>query len=138
MDSVPQKLNSIFRIQLTVTMQFITIIETNHKEHETFIHYCQVDGNEDELGKLMNVIDMSEGGDELSGDVCTFYCSTIRISEAAADEHIKLDYGCYSHMFQKHTGVFKCPQFGSLEEPYDAARALDEYFYACKLKNYFR
>jgi hypothetical protein len=118
-------------------MQFVTIIETNHKEHETFFHYCQLDGNEDELGKLMRVIDQSEYG-ELYGDVCTFYCSRIPISEAAADEHINLDYGSFAHMFQKHKGIFKCPRFDSIHDPYGAAKALDEYFYACRLENYFR
>lgn len=119
-------------------MNFITIVETNHKEHETFIHYCQLDENEVELGKLMRVIELSEGGDELDGDVCTFLCSPIMISEEAVNEHMKLEYGTFAHMFQKHKGIFKCPTFDYPRDPLEAARALDDFFYACKLGNYFR
>jgi hypothetical protein len=118
------------------TMQFITIIETNHKEHEVFFHYCQLNGNEDELNKLMKVIDQSEYG-ELYGDVSTFKCSPIRISEAAVDEHVPLDYGCYDSMFQKHVGVFKCPEFECLDDEHEAAKFLDNCFYACRLRDYF-
>ncbi len=118
-------------------MQFITIVETNHKEHETFIHYCQWNGNEKELQKLMNVIDTSEGGDELDGDVSTFVCSNVLISETAADEHMQLEYGSYSHMFQKHVGVFKSPKFDYIRDSLEASRSLDEFFYGCKIKNYF-
>ena len=119
-------------------MQFVTIVETNHKERETFIHYCQLHGNEDELGKLMRVIHQSDGGDELDGDVSTFMCCTTRMSEAVADEHAKLSYGCFARMFQKHTGVFKCPTLGSPRDSLQAAQVLDNFFYACKLGTYFR
>lgn len=118
-------------------MNFITIIETIHTGHETVIHYCQLDENEIELGKLIKVIQQSEGGDELDGEVSTFLCSDVLISGAAAEEHTKLDYGSFPRMFQKHKGVFKCPIFGPLHNPLDAARALDKFFYTCGLKNYF-
>lgn len=118
-------------------MNFITIVETIHIEYETIIHYCQVDENEIELGKLMKVIDQSERGNELNGDVSTFYCCSTMISEAAVDEHTKLDYGSFPRMFQKHKGIFKCPTFGPLSDSLEAARALDDFFYVCKLGKYF-
>lgn len=117
-------------------MQFITIIETNHKENETFIHYCQWTGNEEELEKLVKFIEFALY-DDMYGDYSSFCVSRKTISEAAVNEHLGLGYGCYDHMFQKHVGVFKCPEFDQTDE-FEAAKNLDDCFYACKLGNYFQ
>ncbi len=120
-------------------MQFITIVETNHKENETFIHYCQWDGNEVELEKLFKMINFA-CYDDMAGDYSDFYGRIdIKLPESMVDEHVKLKYGCFDYMFQKHVGVFKCPDFGENDDdPYEVARSLDDIFYACKLGNYFK
>jgi hypothetical protein len=121
------------------TMQFITILETNHKENEIFIHYCQWTGNEEELGKLLKIIEFADPSN-MSGDFCDFCYSEKKVSEGAVDEHIRLGYGCFAHTFQKHTGVFKCPDIKEeeVEDKYKAAQMLDECFYACRLGDYFK
>ena len=121
-------------------MQFITILETNHKENETFIHYCQWTDNEEELEKLLKVIDFA-CYDDMYGDYSDFWYSRALISEFAVDEHVQLkEYGGYAHMFQKHMGVFTCPEFDTdYENDGDmAARLLDDTFYGCRLKEYFK
>jgi hypothetical protein len=42
----------------------------------------------------------------------------------------------YDNMFQKHVGAFKCPEF--TENDVENARKLDEYFYGCRLGDYFK
>jgi hypothetical protein len=122
-------------------MQFITILETNHKERESFLHYCQWTGNEDELTKLLKVIDLA-CYDDMCGDYSDFWYSRALIRESAVDEHVQLkEYGSYCPMFQKHVGVFTCPEFDvdDCEKDGDmAARILDDTFYGCRLKEYFR
>jgi hypothetical protein len=120
-------------------MKFIVILETNHKENESYIHYCQWDGNETELQKLLNVIEFA-CYDDMYGDYSDFVCSRNFISESAVDEHIQLkEFNSYDHMFQKHVGVFKCPEFDYLRDgdEYEAAKMLDDCLYGCKLGNYF-
>ena len=118
-------------------MQFITILETNHKENEIFIHYCQWDGNEEELGKLLKIIEFADPSD-MRGEFCDFCHSDTKVTEEAVDQHIRLPYGSYSHMFQKHTGVFKCPEFDYIRDEYEAARMLDEVFYGCRIGDSFK
>ena len=118
-------------------MQFITIVERNYKENETFVHYCQWDGNEEELGKLLSVLDFALY-DDMDGDYSMLWHEKGFISESAVDQHVHLRYGCFDHMFQKHTGVFKCPEFDYIRDEYEAAKMIDDFFYACKLGNYFQ
>lgn len=119
-------------------MQFIVILEHNHKENEQFFHYCQWTGNEEELRKLFKVIDAA-CYDDMCGDYSDFFCSKNLISETSVDEHVQMkEFNSYDHMFQKHTGVFTCPDFGDLEDEYENARNLDDVFYGCKLGNYFK
>jgi hypothetical protein len=117
-------------------MQFITIVEKNYKENETFVHYCQWDGNEEELGKLLKVLDFALY-DDMDGDYSMLWHEEGFISESAVDQHVRLRYGCFDHMFQKHTGVFTCPEFDYIRDEYEAAKMIDDFFYASKIKRYF-
>ena len=113
--------------------KFLVIVETNHKERESFVHYCE---SQDSLIILLKAIEKADPS-ELWGDVSHFTCSWGIVSEEAVDAHISLkELGNYNHMFQKHTGVFNCPTFP--ESPKDIARKLDEYFYGCRLGDYFK
>jgi hypothetical protein len=117
-------------------MEFIPIVENNHKEREMYVFYCQWTGNEEELEKLIRVIEKADC--QLHGDYSDFQTSRTRISESAVDEHVKLtEFGSYTHMFQKCVGTFVCPDFSDMD-PYDLGNALDERFYHGRLRNLFR
>ena len=119
-------------------MEFILVVETNHKENEEFLHYCQWTGNEEELKKLFTLFEKADYETLLGGDYSSFWFSTITISESAVDEHVKIkDFGSYCHMFQKHTGKFVCPDFDT-EDEFDIAVRLDKYFYGCNIDGFFK
>ena len=115
-------------------MEYIVIFERNHKEEETFLHYCQWTGNEEELGKLVKYIEKANYEELDGGDYSSIWVATNkRVPESAVDAHVGLsDPNGYAAMFQKHKGKFTCPDFeieAGDEEEYELARALDELFY---------
>ncbi len=121
---------------------FIVIHEHNHKEDEVFIHYCQWNGNELELAKLLALIAAADST-ELKGDVSKFQGSSALISEDAVNQHIGLPFNSYARMFQKHVGTFKCPIAMPPAQLYDSdrkriARQLDEKLYGGQMPSYFK
>lgn len=134
-------------------MEFIIILERHFKEDESFVHYCQWQGNEAELEKLFAIIDEKDDTD-LYGDVSKFSYSRHRLSESAVDEHCNVKLGIYSYMFNKYTGKFTCPSFtyctnlmdgDSKTPPYQPkerakwyARVLDSCFYSLQMGKYFK
>ena len=128
-------------------MEFILIVETNLKEDESFLSYCQWQGNEEELEKLFKIIDEKDDT-ELYGDVGKFAYSRVRLSESAVDEHMKIRLGTYTDMFHKCVGTFKSPSFTECDGTYAPfekkqrakwyAQVLDTYFYHARFKNYFK
>ena len=117
-------------------MEFIVIYETNHKENEMFIHYCQWTGNEKEMMKLLKYIELADYEELDGGDYSSVWAATNkRIPESAVDAHVGLDDpNGYDKLFNKHAGSFRCPDFGDEdcsedEKPYKIARYLDEMFY---------
>jgi hypothetical protein len=135
-------------------MDFITILEFNHKENEATFHYCQWQGNEAELEKLVAAIKLAEQDREFAyyGDVSTFRHEPGLVPEAAVTAHLALRYGSYTHMFQRHVGVFKCPTITSkgvneagdeyidipITSPRECCIRLDDLFYGARLGRYFR
>ncbi len=118
----------------STTMEYILILEHNHKENETYHFYCQWTGNEVELEKLIRVIETAEC--ELDGDYSDFETSRTRIPESAVDAHVQLlDFGNYTHMFQKCSGDFVCPEF--YDDPVENANKLDRLFWHAKLRDFF-
>ena len=116
-------------------MDYIIILEHNHKEDETYVLYCQWTGNEEQLEKLVKVIETADPED-LSGDYASFSFSRVKIPEAAVDVHCSIkDFGGYIHMFQKCKGTFTCPEFS--KDPYKIAKELDDYYYHGKLRANF-
>ncbi len=116
-------------------MEYILVLEHNKKEEETYLLYCQYTGNEEEMEKLIQVIESSDPED-LHGDVALFEVSRKLIPEAAVDAHVNIkNFGSWIHMFQKCEGTFTCPEFS--EDPYQKARELDDYFYHGKLREKF-
>jgi hypothetical protein len=135
-------------------MDFVTVLEFNHKENEATLHYCQWQGNGAELEKLFAAIELAEKDQEFasSGHVSTFKFQRALIPEAAVQAHLALKYGSFTHMFQRHVGVFKCPPFTSkavneagdeyvdapMTDPRACALRLDDLFYGARLGQYFR
>ena len=77
---------------------FLVIVETNHKERESFVHYCET---QDSVTKLLKAIEKADTS-ELWGDVSYFTCSWGIVSEEAVDAHVALKaLGVYDKMFQK-------------------------------------
>ena len=115
-------------------MDYIIILEHNHKEDETYVLYCQWTGNEEEVEKLAKVIESSEC--ELHGDYASFSVSRVKIPEAAVDIHCGIkEFGGYIRMFQKCEGSFTCPEFS--EESCAKAKELNRYFYHGKIREHF-
>jgi hypothetical protein len=116
-------------------MEYIIVLEHNHKEDETYVFYCQWTGNEQEMEKLAKAIETADTED-LSGDYASFSVSRVKIPEAAVDTHCSISDFCgYIHMFQKCEGTFQCPDFS--EDPYERAKELDDYYYHGKLREDF-
>lgn len=123
---------------------FRVIYEKDHYENEMFIHYCQYTGNEAEIDTFCEIINWSDGR-TMRGEYSEFYSDTlVLIPESAVDMHIKLDHtNRYAHLFQKHTGTFKCPEFENYNQEedtwdsYELAREISKLLYSSKLKYLF-
>lgn len=119
-------------------MKFVLILETNHKENEDFLHYCQWNENEEELEKLFRLFKEADYEELFGGHYSSFWFSRTLLSESAVDEHVKLrEFGGYDRMFQKHTGKFVCPKFET-DDPYAIGRMIDECFYGCRIADFFK
>lgn len=122
-------------------MEYCIFVEHNQKERESFIFYLQYTGNEKELELLYNLVTKANNGD-LAGDVAYFEMAdpSIRISQAAVDEHKKIILGTYSQTFQVVNGILRF-RFSEDEisdlDGYDIARVLDREFYHCRIKDCF-
>lgn len=119
-----------------VKMEFIVIYETNHKENEMFIHYCQWTDNEEEIAKFLKYIELADYEELYGGDYSSVWAATNkRIPESAVDAHMGLDDpNGYSKLFNKHVGKFTCPEimdddWTEEDKPYKIAGELDEMFY---------
>lgn len=118
-------------------MEFLVIYETNHKESEMFIHYCQWTGNEKAMEKLLTYISLADYEELDGGHYSSVWAAfNKRIPESAVDAHMGLDDpNGYSRFFNKHVGQFTCPDLLDDEEedddekPFTIARALHEMFY---------
>lgn len=122
-------------------MEFVTFIEQNHKEHETFVFYLQWTGNEEALTWLYDTIQLSSS--DGCGDYSVFDMNIqVKFTEEMVDQHCKLHYGCYTHMFNKVTGI--CNMGRTLQDEvdgmdrYDIGRWLDEQFYASRIQDWFQ
>lgn len=120
-------------------MKFIIFKEDNKKEHETFIFFLQYDQNENMINKLKDIIDSTDFS-EMDGDYSSFEMDTQnKISEQTVDELCSIELGSYSDLFTECRGKFNFPYdaFTFLSDT-EKARKLDELFYACRIKDYFK
>jgi hypothetical protein len=120
-------------------MKFIIFKEDNKKEHETFIFFLQYDGNENIINTLKDIIESTDFS-EMDGDYSTFEINTHnKISEKTVEELCSIQLGSYSDLFSECRGDFNFPydDFEFLSDT-EKARKLDELFYACQIRNYFK
>ena len=120
-------------------MKFIIFKEDNKKEHETFIFFLQYEGNERMINKLKDIIDSTDFS-EMEGDYSTFEINTQnKISESTVKELCSIQLGSYNDLFTECIGEFKFPyeDFEVLSD-IEKAKKLDDLFYACQIKNYFK
>lgn len=123
------------------SLEFVTFIEKNHKENETFIFFLQWTGNEAEL-RLLERATNKALLDDMYGDYVEVHLdASARLSEATVDQMCRVsDTNNYHRMFTKCTGTFKCPlteEEIETEDEYLLARTLDESFYSCKIEQMF-
>jgi hypothetical protein len=91
-------------------MEYITILEFNTKERETFIHYVQWTGNEEALTRFYNKMEKRKFTYELRGDSSTFEMDiSVKFTEEMVDRHCLLPYGSFMEMFNKYKGTFQEP-----------------------------
>ena len=134
-------------------MEFIVFIEHNHKENETFVIYLQYTNNEESLKKLEEFINTADYSFLEGGDYSDFEIDmSVKFSEDMVDQHCKLSFGTYSHMFQKVSGKFVFPfEVNKLIFPFDTnetsqrvlnsyekAKLLDQYFYHCCIRGCYK
>ncbi len=124
-------------------MEYCVFVEHNQKERESYIFYLQYTGNEKELELLYKLVTKADNGN-LVGDVAYFEMAdpSLRISQAAVDEHMKLkSFGSYCKTFQVANGTFQFPwddtEVDELDE-YDTARALDRRFFHGCIRSCFK
>ena len=130
-------------------MEYITFIEHNRKERESFIFFLQYTGNEEMLTKLHTFVESADSS-YMDGDYSKFEMNIQnKLSESAVNEMITVQYGSYSRMFQKVNGKFSYWFPDEMEDedetiikikmdPEEKANKLDGCFFGCLIKGYFK
>lgn len=120
-------------------MQYIVFVENNFKENEPFIFYLQYTGNERKLQKFAEIVDRAYYRD-MEGDYSEFSINiSSPVSEQSVLEHLRINLGTYNRMFNicKGNFMFDFDAFENLTDT-QVATALDEMFYHCRVKDYFK
>lgn len=122
-------------------MEYVTILETNHKEDESVLFYVQWTGNEEPLTWLYNIIKRS-CCDYMCGNYSSFDMDTdVKFSEDMVDLQCRLPYGSYAAMFKKAKGECFIPKSWRKEaedkDDYKVATWLDDMFYGCRIPEIF-
>ena len=126
-------------------MKFVVFVEENHKENIEVAFFLQYDGNEEALNQLTQLVDDS-GRYWLGGDFSSFCMSMTprKISQTTIDEMKKALTGVGGYTYPvnfcvgKFTPPFNEETLEELESSEDIATKLDEWFYACRIDEYFK
>lgn len=107
-------------------MRFVPFFEENEWEGETWTFWLQLDGNEDELVRLY----------ELLSDQETYTLDLNDVeSEEAVDRIVSRAYVGYYHSDNKVTGKFVCPENTS---GFAHSEFLDDKFYKGRIEDHFQ
>lgn len=121
-------------------MHFVAFLENNHREHECFLFYLQLEGNEEALSRLASVIKRARCYLPYD-DSSTFEIDIEHlIPEEAIEPHLKLKMNQYAPLFTKLTGRMVDPfKDINIEELdlYELAQLLDEKFYGARMDEHF-
>ena len=93
-----------------VDKKFVLLHEFNTKENESFVYFIQYTGNEKTLTSFADFISKANYDNMDGGEYVKFEIDTKNlVSENAADEMIKCNFGSYNYMFSKLTGKMAYP-----------------------------
>jgi len=96
-------------------MEYITVLEFNKKEKETFLFYLQWTGNEEALTRFYNK--MKGITYMMSGDCSTFEMDiSVKLTAEMVNGHCRLPYGYFMAMFNVYSGTFQEPDEEITEE----------------------
>ena len=121
--------------------EFVTLMEKNTKENETYFFFCQWTGNETALTFLKDVLDRVDY-DELMGEYITLSMDTTLLSESTVDQMTKIlkKENNYHTLFTKCTGTlhigFTEKDVEAMDE-YKLADFINDTFYTCRIPKLF-
>lgn len=122
-------------------MEFVTFIEKNTKENETFVYYLQWTGNEEILTRLDRLINGASYETFYGDHSIVGLDISVKIPESSVDIHCEINetINLYHNLFTKCVG--KCTLTITDEEieknKYEKADILDCMFYPCKITTMF-
>lgn len=111
-------------------MKFVKWEETNEHEGETWYHWLQVDGNEQELQKLRDM--MNDYQDE------SYWLYNKTWDEDYVDFVVEEGGWGYMNTHTKVTGVFTCPDYQTQSEGLEISEFLDDKFYKGRIEDHFK
>jgi hypothetical protein len=109
-------------------MRFVPFVEKNDWEGETWTFWLQLDGNEDELVRLYELVSDNETYELDLNDV---------ESEESVDRAVRRAHVGYHYSDNKVTGRFLCPE-KSNKENQTLSEFLDDAFYKGGIADHFR
>lgn len=122
-------------------LEFVKLTEKNDHEAETWVHWLQYTGNEEEIAKLDALFKQWRADSEYDLDYTLDL--GVRAPEDKVDfavEHAP-DEGRYGPIFSKHTGTFTCPKDPGLQEDpevwEDPNTKREDLFYKGNIARYF-
>lgn len=117
--------------------QFVKFEEYNDNEGEDWNFYLQLDGNEEELKRLEDILNTIEGGGE-----CYYKLNLAPLEESEIDTLVKHGGSGYMPYHNKVTGKFTCPEIDmepwEYEIPDSAWEFLDDNFYKGDICRHFK
>lgn len=119
--------------------EFVKLTEVNDHEGETWVHWLQYTGNEEEIEKLDKLL--KQWRDDSTYDLEYTLDLEVRAPEDKVDFIVKHGGQGYMDYHNKHTGTFTCPEDPGMEETTedweDPNVLREDLFYKGQIASYF-